>query len=45
MAMQEEYTKEFEEKKTELHPKVTEIYEASATEIKVPSPLLIYFKF
>ncbi|XP_024964532.1 plasma membrane-associated cation-binding protein 1-like [Cynara cardunculus var. scolymus] len=30
----EEYTKEFEEKKTELHTKVTEIYEASATEIK-----------
>ncbi|KAJ9541406.1 hypothetical protein OSB04_027912 [Centaurea solstitialis] len=30
----EEYTKEFEEKKTELQPKVTEIYEASATEIK-----------
>lgn len=33
--MQEEYTKEFEEKKTELQPKVIEIYEASSTEIKV----------
>ncbi|KAK9062375.1 hypothetical protein SSX86_019561 [Deinandra increscens subsp. villosa] len=30
----EEYTKEFEEKKTELQTKVIEIYEASATEIK-----------
>ncbi|KAL7210937.1 hypothetical protein ACSBR2_013924 [Camellia fascicularis] len=30
----EEYTKEFEEKKTELQPKVIEIYEASSTEIK-----------
>lgn len=35
MTMQEEYTKEFEEKKTELQPKVIEIYEASSTEIKV----------
>nr|XP_043632610.1 plasma membrane-associated cation-binding protein 1-like [Erigeron canadensis] len=30
----EEYTKEFEEKKSELQTKVIEIYEASATEIK-----------
>lgn len=30
----EEFNKEFEEKKTELHPKVLEIYEASSTEIK-----------
>ncbi|CAL5410633.1 unnamed protein product [Camellia sinensis] len=30
----EEYSKEFEEKKTELQPKVIEIYEASSTEIK-----------
>lgn len=30
----EEYTKEFEVKKTELQPKVIEIYEASSTEIK-----------
>ncbi|WOL02200.1 plasma membrane-associated cation-binding protein 1-like [Canna indica] len=30
----EEITKEFEEKKTELQPKVVEIYEASAVEIK-----------
>ncbi|CAI9782253.1 unnamed protein product [Fraxinus pennsylvanica] len=30
----EQYTKEFEEKKTELQPKVVEIYEASSTEIK-----------
>ncbi|KAH7838603.1 hypothetical protein Vadar_028819 [Vaccinium darrowii] len=30
----EEYTKEFEEKKGELQPKVIEIYEASSTEIK-----------
>ncbi|KAL7613418.1 plasma membrane-associated cation-binding protein 1 [Lactuca sativa] len=30
----EEYSKEFEEKKTELQTKVIEIYEASATEIK-----------
>lgn len=30
----EEYNKEFEEKKGELHPKVIEIYEASSTEIK-----------
>ncbi|KAI8001675.1 Plasma membrane-associated cation-binding protein 1 [Camellia lanceoleosa] len=30
----EEYTKEFEEKKTELQPKVVEIYEASSAEIK-----------
>lgn len=33
--MQEQYTKEFEEKKTELQTKVIEIYEASSTEIKV----------
>lgn len=33
----EEYTKEFEEKKTELQPKVVEIYEASSAEIKVIS--------
>ncbi|KAK6776928.1 hypothetical protein RDI58_023645 [Solanum bulbocastanum] len=30
----EEYSKEFEEKKTELQPKVVEIYEAAAVEIK-----------
>lgn len=30
----EEYNKTFEEKKTELQPKVVEIYEASSTEIK-----------
>ncbi|KAG5578727.1 hypothetical protein H5410_049354 [Solanum commersonii] len=30
----EEYSKEFEEKKTELQPKVLEIYEAAAVEIK-----------
>ncbi|KAH0751314.1 hypothetical protein KY285_004462 [Solanum tuberosum] len=30
----EEYSKEFEEKKTELQPKVNEIYEAAAVEIK-----------
>lgn len=30
----EQYAKEFEEKKTELQPKVVEIYEASSTEIK-----------
>ncbi|KAL2474670.1 Plasma membrane-associated cation-binding protein 1 [Abeliophyllum distichum] len=30
----EQYTKEFEDKKTELQPKVVEIYEASSTEIK-----------
>ncbi|XP_049401116.1 plasma membrane-associated cation-binding protein 1-like [Solanum stenotomum] len=30
----EEYSKEFEEKKTELQPKVIEIYEAAAIEIK-----------
>ncbi|XP_055808905.1 plasma membrane-associated cation-binding protein 1-like [Solanum dulcamara] len=30
----EEYNKEFEEKKTELQPKVVEIYEAAAVEIK-----------
>lgn len=30
----EQYTKEFEEKKMELQPKVVEIYEASSTEIK-----------
>ncbi|XP_058200284.1 plasma membrane-associated cation-binding protein 1 [Rhododendron vialii] len=30
----EEYTKEFEEKKSELQPKVVEIYEASSVEIK-----------
>ncbi|KAK3189108.1 hypothetical protein Dsin_028669 [Dipteronia sinensis] len=30
----EEINKEFEEKKVELQPKVTEIYEASSTEIK-----------
>ncbi|CAA3009547.1 plasma membrane-associated cation-binding 1 [Olea europaea subsp. europaea] len=29
-----QYAKEFEEKKTELQPKVVEIYEASSTEIK-----------
>ena len=34
--MQEEYSKEFEEKKSELQTKVIEIYEASSTEIKVP---------
>ena len=32
---QEEYSKEFEEKKADLQPKVVEIYEASSTEIKV----------
>ncbi|CAL9136612.1 unnamed protein product, partial [Musa textilis] len=32
---QEEITKEFEEKKADLQPKVVEIYEASAVEIKV----------
>lgn len=32
---QEQYSKEFEDKKTELQPKVIEIYEASSTEIKV----------
>nr|CAB91552.1 DREPP2 protein [Nicotiana tabacum] len=30
----EQYSKEFEEKKTELQPKVVEIYEAAAVEIK-----------
>uniref|UniRef100_A0A5B7AL93 Putative plasma membrane-associated cation-binding protein 1 n=1 Tax=Davidia involucrata TaxID=16924 RepID=A0A5B7AL93_DAVIN len=30
----QEYSKEFEEKKTELQPKVVEIYEASSVEIK-----------
>ena len=30
----EVYTKEFEEKKTELQPKVVEIYEATSTEVK-----------
>ncbi|KAM7500429.1 hypothetical protein LguiA_024843 [Lonicera macranthoides] len=30
----EEYTKEFEEKKTELQPKVVEIYESCSAEIK-----------
>lgn len=30
----EQYTKEFEEKKTELQPKVVEIYEATSTEVK-----------
>lgn len=47
MTMQEEYTQEFEEKKTELQPKVIEIYEASSTEIKVICffflPVLINF--
>lgn len=33
--MQEEYNKQFEEKKTELQSKVIEIYEASSTETKV----------
>lgn len=33
--MQEEINKEFEEKKTELQPKVLEIYVASSAEIKV----------
>lgn len=33
--MQEDYSKEFEEKKSELQAKVIEIYEASADEIKV----------
>lgn len=33
--VQEEIDKEFEEKKTELQPKVVEIYEASSAEIKV----------
>lgn len=32
---QELYSKEFEDKKTELQPKVVEIYEAAAVEIKV----------
>lgn len=40
MSTQEEYSKEFEEKKTELQTKVIEIYEASATEIKVPDDSL-----
>nr|KAJ0189451.1 hypothetical protein LSAT_V11C800431180 [Lactuca sativa] len=31
----EDYSKEFEEKKSELQAKVIEIYEASANEIKV----------
>lgn len=35
MHMQEDYSKEFEEKKSELQAKVIEIYEASADEIKV----------
>lgn len=33
--VQEGINKEFEEKKTELQPKVVEIYEASSAEIKV----------
>ncbi|KAA8537154.1 hypothetical protein F0562_029620 [Nyssa sinensis] len=33
-ASKEEYSKEFEEKKNELQPKVVEIYEASSVEIK-----------
>lgn len=37
--MQEDYSKEFEEKKSELQAKVIEIYEASTAEIKV----VIYF--
>lgn len=37
--MQEDYSKEFEEKMSELQAKVIEIYEASAAEIKV----VIYF--
>ena len=32
---QEQYSKECEDKKTDLEPKVTEIYQASSTEIKV----------
>lgn len=38
--MQEDYSKEFEEKKSELQAKVIEIYEASTAEIKV---IVIYF--
>ncbi|GKF04445.1 plasma membrane-associated cation-binding protein 1-like protein isoform X1, partial [Tanacetum coccineum] len=34
MVMKEGYTKEVDEKKTELQTKVVEVYEASATEIK-----------
>ncbi|GKC59270.1 ribosomal protein L16 [Tanacetum coccineum] len=34
MVMQEGYTKEVDEKKTELQTKVVEVYESSATEIK-----------
>lgn len=37
--MQEDYSKDFEEKKSELQAKVIEIYEASTAEIKV----VIYF--
>lgn len=33
--MQEEITKEYDEKKTELEPKVIEIYGTTSTEIKV----------
>lgn len=33
--LQEEITKEFEERKTELEPKAVEIYQASDAEIKV----------
>lgn len=35
IGFQEDINKVFEEKKTELHPKVIEIYEASSEEIKV----------
>ncbi|CAL9770545.1 unnamed protein product [Musa acuminata subsp. burmannicoides] len=35
--VQEDISKEFEEKKTDLQPKVVEIYEASAVEIKKPT--------
>lgn len=39
MCMQEEISKEFEEKKTELEPKVIEIYEA------LPAPIKVYTLF
>lgn len=41
--MQEDISKEFEEKKGDLQPKVVEIYEASAVEIKVHHVLVCIF--
>lgn len=41
--MQEDISKEFEEKKGDLQPKVVEIYEASAVEIKVHHVLICFF--